>query len=177
MLDLSLRAALLRAPLEIMKRMRGKEIILLVLPSAALLGFAVLLPRLQAKPRQTIVLSSLTVKPVPKTQINTADVEVDAQFHYNQSPYERYILRSASATLANAHIVDSTGKKHYMMTWSEGAKQSISPSSWGVGSTAGLAKYPLWLRYFPKSAGKLTFKVTVIAHDGYKLPVSVVVRN
>lgn len=77
-------------------------------------------------------------------------------------------------TLADSYIMGSKGTKYYMMvTNSYKTQQSIMPSSW----SRDFAIHRLWLRYFPKSVGKLTFYFTAIAHDGFKLPVSVVVRN
>lgn len=76
-------AAGMRATIKSMKRMRRKEVILLVLPSAALLGFALLLPRLQTKPKQTLALTSVKVTKLTLSQPNDPDVEVTAQFNYN----------------------------------------------------------------------------------------------
>ena len=145
---------------------------MIVLPSIALFAFIFLLPLVQTRPKPTLTLVSVATSKVLKPLPNGPDVEVTARFNYSQSLLER-LRPNWSMGFKEAYIVDGAGKKSYMMTTSELSSVSIAAG----GFSRDFMVFPLWLRYFPKSAGQLTLHFSAIADDGYELPVSVVVRK
>lgn len=152
---------------------------MMALLSVALFGCAYFLPLLQEKTKQTLTLTSVKVSKVAKSRFNNPDVEVNAQLNYSRSLPQRYLSSSWGAIFTNIYIADSTGKKHYMIPVDDLGSQA-SPMT-GAGSSSAdssvRAHFQVWLRYFPKSDGKLILHFTAVAQDGFKLPVSVVVRK
>jgi len=154
-----------------MRKLKVKELVVLVLPVLALVALALIVAMPRREPKFVLERATATPLSFPGMKpgvIYTIDTHVAVVFKYESSSWLPQFLAPPKFQHKGWRLVDEKGKT-YIRNMTSGS------------SSLGANRYEKWFefptRQVPRSVGKLTFKVDFRSNEGAKLPVSVLVRD
>ncbi len=168
-----------------------KKDFLLILPVLFLVVLAIVLPRLTAKPKSSLVIEKVTVLPYKDPPLPRAkgadysylkycdDTKVTVTGHYQFSWMDSHINKKrGTCQMSDVHLVDAKGRKYYMLKASDtGSTHSIGGSITTEGHWFQVDYSGINLWQFPRSAGAISLQSNYVDQDGSVMPFSIVVRK